>query len=76
MWGGRLRTLRQKTPTAPRTFDDKGWLRIGLGRHQPSLGEDHISTGSLYLCAAAFLPRWDCRPRTGSGAERPLRGVR
>ncbi|HSK41754.1 MAG TPA: DUF2264 domain-containing protein [Arenibaculum sp.] len=38
------------------TFDDQGWLRIGLGGHQPGLGERYISTGSLYLCASAFLP--------------------
>ncbi|HYW33822.1 MAG TPA: DUF2264 domain-containing protein, partial [Balneolaceae bacterium] len=33
-----------------------GWLRIGLYGHQPHLGEFYISTGSLYLCAAVFLP--------------------
>jgi len=41
---------------APGTFDDKGWLQIGFCGHQPSLGETYISTGSLYLCAAALLP--------------------
>ena len=25
-------------------------------RHQPGLGEFYISTGSLYLCSAIFLP--------------------
>jgi hypothetical protein len=38
------------------TFDKDGWLRIGLAGHQPSLGEEYLSTGSLYLCAAVFLP--------------------
>jgi hypothetical protein len=38
------------------TFDAKGWLQIGLAGHQPALGETYISTGSLYLCANAFLP--------------------
>jgi hypothetical protein len=38
------------------TFDDHGWLRIGLCGHQPEIGETYISTGSLYLCTAAFLP--------------------
>ena len=33
-----------------------GWLRIGLSGHQPGVGEHYISTGSLYLCATAFLP--------------------
>ena len=41
---------------APGTFDNDGWLRIGFCGHQPSLGESYISTGSLYLCATAFLP--------------------
>lgn len=38
------------------TFDRAGWLTIGLAGHQPGVGERYISTGSLYLCAAAFLP--------------------
>lgn len=41
---------------APGTFDEQGWLRIGFCGYQPSLGETYISTGSLYLCAAALLP--------------------
>jgi hypothetical protein len=38
------------------TFDGKGWLTIGFAGHQPSIGEPYISTGSLYLCSAAWLP--------------------
>lgn len=38
------------------TFDEDGWLRIGLVGHQSSLAEDYISTGSLYLCSTVFLP--------------------
>jgi hypothetical protein len=45
-----------RTLGAPGTFDEQGWLRIGLCGHQPSLGESYISTGSLYLCTFAFLP--------------------
>ena len=37
-------------------FDEKGFLKIGLSSSQPSIGESYISTGSLYLCTAAFLP--------------------
>jgi hypothetical protein len=37
-------------------FDSQLWLRIGLSGHQPQLAETYISTGSLYLCATAFLP--------------------
>jgi len=46
----------RKMIEAPGTFDDGGWLRIGFCGHQPSLAEGYISTGSLYLCAAALLP--------------------
>lgn len=38
------------------TFDTAGWLTIGFAGHQPSMGERYISTGSLYLCACAWLP--------------------
>jgi hypothetical protein len=41
---------------APGTFDENGWLTIGFCGHQPGVGETYISTGSLYLCAAVFLP--------------------
>ncbi|HEY4417210.1 MAG TPA: DUF2264 domain-containing protein [Verrucomicrobiae bacterium] len=41
---------------APGTFDANGWLQIGFYGHQPALGEDYISTGSLYLCAFGLLP--------------------
>lgn len=41
---------------APGTFDQQGWLRVGFCGHQPEIAESYISTGSLYLCSAAFLP--------------------
>lgn len=37
-------------------FDEEGWLEIGVCGKQPDMGEVYISTGSLYLCTAAFLP--------------------
>ena len=46
----------RKSVEAAGTFDDRGWLRIGFCGHQPSLAETYISTGSLYMCTAAFLP--------------------
>ena len=46
----------RKMIEAPGTFDAQGWLQIGFCGHQPALAETYISTGSLYLCAAAFLP--------------------
>ena len=51
-----LGAVIRKTLGAINTFDEQGWLRIGLCGHQPSLGETYISTGSLYLCSAVFLP--------------------
>jgi hypothetical protein len=46
----------RKSVEAPGTFDDRGWLQIGFCGHQPTLAETYISTGSLYLCMAAFMP--------------------
>ncbi len=54
--GGALGAVIHRTLGAPDTFDADGWLRIGLAGHQASLGENYISTGSLYLCCVAFLP--------------------
>lgn len=51
-----LMAVIHRTLTPAGTFDAKGWLQIGLAGHQPALGENYISTGSLYLCANAFLP--------------------
>jgi hypothetical protein len=53
---GALTAVQQRTLTAPGTFSPEGWLQIGLAGHQPSLAETYISTGSLYLCSAAWLP--------------------
>ena len=53
---GALSAVIQRTLTAVGTFDEQGWVRIGLAGHQPSLGESYISTGSLYLSTFAFLP--------------------
>ena len=47
------------------SFREDGFLQIGLCGNQPSLGEGYISTGSLYLCAAVFLP-------LGLGPEDPF----
>ncbi|MEL1240595.1 DUF2264 domain-containing protein [Flavobacterium flavipallidum] len=50
-----LYAMIQRQISAPGTFDNKGWLQIGLYGHQPNIGEGYISTGSLYLCSEAFL---------------------
>ncbi len=37
------------------TFDEKGWLQLGLAGHQPAVADTYTSTGSLYLCTTGFL---------------------
>jgi hypothetical protein len=51
-----LTAVMRRLFEAPATFDANGWLTVGFCGHQPHLGENYISTGSLYLCAAIFLP--------------------
>ncbi len=51
-----LTAVIRRTLEAPGTWDDSGWLTLGLAGHQPSLAEGYISTGSLYLCSVALLP--------------------
>ena len=51
-----LTAVMRRMIDAPGTFDDQGWLRIGFYGHQPDIAESYISTGSLYLCSAAWLP--------------------
>lgn len=53
---GALTAVMRRTLDAPGTYDEAGWLRLGLAGHQPELAETYISTGSLYLCTTAFLP--------------------
>lgn len=51
-----LTAVIKRTMEAAGTFDEKGWLKIGLCGSQPDLGERYICTGSLYLCTAGLLP--------------------
>ncbi len=51
-----LTAVMRRMVEAPGTFDDQGWLRVGFYGHQPSIAESYISTGSCYLCSAAWLP--------------------
>jgi hypothetical protein len=51
-----LSAVIHRTLSPAGTFTGDGWLQIGLAGHQPGLGETYISTGSLYLCSAAWLP--------------------
>jgi hypothetical protein len=51
-----LTAVIRRSLEAPGTFDAAGWLTIGFAGHQPGIGERYVSTGSVYLCAFAFLP--------------------
>lgn len=51
-----LTAVMRRMLEMPGTFDAQGWLTVGFCGHQPELGESYISTGSLYLCSAVFLP--------------------
>lgn len=51
-----LTAVIKKCMEAPGTFNKQGWLSIGLYGSQPGLGENYISTGSLYLCTTGLLP--------------------
>jgi len=51
-----LTAVMRRTLEAPGTFDRDGWLTVGFCGHQPHLGEQYISTGSLYLSATVLLP--------------------
>ena len=50
-----LYSLIKRQMDAPGTFDANGWLQIGVFGHQPGMGDYYISTGSVYLCAQAYL---------------------
>lgn len=51
-----LTAVIRRMMSVPGNFDENGWLKIGFCGQQPEIGENYISTGSLYLCMAVFLP--------------------
>jgi len=53
---GALSAVIRRTLGAKDSFDKNGWLQVGVAGHQPGLGEGYISTGSLYLSSAVFVP--------------------
>jgi hypothetical protein len=50
-----LQAVIQRMTSAPGTFDENGWLRVGVAGYQPAVREGYISTGSLYLCLNGML---------------------
>lgn len=51
-----LTAVIKKTLESPKTFNDHGWLNIGLYGSQPGLADFYITTGSLYICTNVFIP--------------------
>lgn len=50
-----LTAVMKRQMTAPNTFDENGWLKIGFCGSQLCAGETYICTGSLYLCSVGLL---------------------
>ncbi len=51
-----LTAVIHRTLSPVGTYDDKGWLNIGVSGHQPHLADVYITSGSVYMCANVFLP--------------------
>lgn len=51
-----LTAVIKRQISAPGTFDDNGWLKIGFAGSQINMSEAYINTGSVYLCSNVFLP--------------------
>lgn len=51
-----LTAVIKRIMSAPTMFDDDGWLNLGVYGEQIHMREGYITTGSLYLCCAVFLP--------------------
>lgn len=51
-----LTKVLKRQLASPYNFDKEGWLKIGFNGSQINMSESYINTGSLYMCAAVFLP--------------------
>lgn len=51
-----MTAMLQRLFEQPGTFDDRGWLTIGVCGEQPELGDSYLSTPCVYLCSLGFLP--------------------
>lgn len=72
-----LTKVIERTMSADSLFDSEGWLKIGVYGSQPAMGEKYISTGSLYLCSAVFIPLGlDSDDEFWSGPDEPWTSVK
>lgn len=53
---GAMTTMLKRLFEQPGTFDENGWLTIGVCGNQPELGDTYLSTPCVYLCSLGFLP--------------------
>ena len=53
---GAMTALLRRQVEVPGTFDEDGFLRVGLCGYQPRLGEPYISPASCYLMCCGLLP--------------------
>ena len=51
-----MTAVMRRMMDAPMTFDERGFLNVGLCGHQPSLGEPYIGRSACYLCCCGLLP--------------------
>jgi hypothetical protein len=52
---GAVTTAVRRMVEAPGTFDEQGWLRLGVVGYQPAVQETYNATGSLYLCLMGLV---------------------
>ena len=50
-----LTAVMERLFEQPGTFDDKGWLTIGVCGNQSELGDVYLSTPCVYLCSLGFV---------------------
>lgn len=53
---GAMTAMLKRLFEQPGTFDNSGWLTIGVCGNQPELGDTYLSTPCVYLCSLGFLP--------------------
>lgn len=51
-----LTAVMKSTLEAPGTFDESGWLQLGLCGTQPSVAEPYLTASTSYLCGFVLLP--------------------
>jgi rhamnogalacturonyl hydrolase YesR len=52
---GGITTAMRRMIEAPGTFDENGWLRLGVVGFQPGVQETYNATGSLYMCLLGLV---------------------